>query len=284
MGVYKFNMLSKIFLCLLAWVSFSGSVIPPVQGKELARVDDIVIEVSDFEHMISLLPDYYLREKNSNKINKNRLLDKLINETLIAREAKKINIQEREDFKRRLESLTRELLVDVYIKKLMEEKNTEANQRAYREENKEKYSAPEQVRVAVITLQKPEKEAQEIYERVKKGEDFAELARTYSVSASAKNGGDMGFRSKRNLSEDIAEAAFSMKKGEIRGPIKGRGGFHIVKLVDRKDAELIPFESIRTKIYSDYGIKLRDDEIARLRKAAEIHVEEDVLKAVEVRR
>ncbi len=273
-----------VMLCAVCLI-FPGTAIPVAVSEELATVDDIVIQDSDFKHMVSLLPFYWRSNVGKKQVDKQKLLDKYINEVLIAREAKKLNVGQRQDYKKRLESLKRELLVDVYLKKLSEDKNTEANQRKYQHDNKEQYTVPEKVRIAVITLQRSEDEAKEILERIKKGEDFAELARAHSVSRSAKKGGDMGFRTRRDLKKGLADVAFSMKKGELKGPIKTKdmGGFHIIKLLDRKEKELIEFDKIRTKISNDYALKLRDDEIARLRKGARINVNGEILESIEIR-
>jgi len=274
----------RVIICFAACLLLGGPVVSIAHTEELARVDDMVFTVDDFKHMLSLLPQYYLQRPGSDTVDKKKLLDKLLNEELIAREAKKLDLEKRDDYRKRLESILRKLLVDVYIKKLYEDRNTEENQRAFYEANIDRYTSAAKVRLRVITLQKSEEDSKEIFEMAKGGKDFAELARTYSASPTAKNGGDMGWRSKRRLSGALANVVFSMKKGEIRGPIKvkGMGGFQIVKLLDRREAQAIPFKRIKTKIYNDYALKLRDGEIARLRKAAKIHVNNETLSRIRV--
>jgi peptidyl-prolyl cis-trans isomerase C len=272
----------RIPWCVMACFVFLASTVPIAHSEELAKVDDVVIKDSDFMHMVSLLPSYWRQPNKEKGIDKGKLLDKLINEILIAREARKLNLEERDDYKQRLESVKRELLVDVYLKKLYEGQNTEANQRKYQQENKDRFSTPEMARIALITVRTKE-EAQEVLNKIKNGEDFAELAKTHSIGAAADNGGDMGFLSKRGLSRLRAEVAFSMKKGEIKGPVEASGGYNIIKLLDRKDRELIPYENIRSKVANDYALKLRDDEIARLRKAAKIHVDKEALDKLAIR-
>jgi len=272
----------RVIICFAACLLLGGPIVSIAHTEELARVDDMVVTVDDFEHMISILPQYYLQRPGSDTVDKKKLLDKLLNEELIAREAKKLDLEKRDDYRKRLESVLRELLVSVYIKKLYEDKNTEENQRAFYEANIDWYTSPAKVRLRVITLQKSEEDSKEIFKMAKGGKDFAELARTYSASPTAKKGGDMGWRPKRRLSKALAKVVFSMKKGEIRGPIKDRGGYQIVKLLDRQEAQAIPFKQIKTKIYNDYALTLRDDEIARLRKAAEIHVNNETLSRIRV--
>jgi parvulin-like peptidyl-prolyl isomerase len=271
--------LMRIVWFVIAFFVFLGPAAPVAFSEEVARVDDIVIQDSDLKNQITYRPKWYFSNPRDRKIDPNRLLDKLIDEILTAREAKKLKIDETEEYNYRLEAVKTELLVNIYLKKLYKEKNTEANQREYYQANASKYSSPEQVKVAVISVAS-EEEAEDVLEKAKGGEDFAELAKKYSTDPRAQGGGDLGFRSKDRLDKPFSDVAFAMNKGEIRGPIGHRGAYHIIKLIDRKDEEPIPFENIRNRVSNDYGRKLRSDDFTRLRNAAEIHIDEKALKNV----
>ena len=69
--------------------------------------------------------------------------------------------------------------------------------------------------------------------RVKKGEDFAKLAKENSADSSASAGGDLGYVTKDVLDPKFAEAAFSMPLGEPQ-LVETSAGYHIVKVVERK--------------------------------------------------
>lgn len=97
-----------------------------------------------------------------------------------------------------------------------------------------------QVKVAHILI-KDEGRANEIAEKVKKGEDFAALAKQFSEDSKSKDaGGDLGWLAKGQLVVDnnsipeFDEAAFSAKKGDIVGPVKTAVGFEIIKIEDTK--------------------------------------------------
>jgi parvulin-like peptidyl-prolyl isomerase len=80
-------------------------------------------------------------------------------------------------------------------------------------------------------------EADAIYGRLKKGDDFARLAGDYSLDKqSAPSGGDIGFFSEDQIDRDFATAALKLKVGEFSGPIKTAYGYHIIKLTDRQAA------------------------------------------------
>jgi peptidyl-prolyl cis-trans isomerase D len=64
---------------------------------------------------------------------------------------------------------------------------------------------------------------------------FVQLAEKYSQDpGSAKQGGDLGFFGRGMMVKPFEDAAFSMKKDEIRGPVESEFGYHIIKLTDIK--------------------------------------------------
>ncbi|MHB9028733.1 MAG: peptidylprolyl isomerase [Candidatus Latescibacterota bacterium] len=75
--------------------------------------------------------------------------------------------------------------------------------------------------------------AVEILNRAREGDDFAALAKKYSQEPGAdRTGGDLGFFTADQMVKPFSEAVFSMKPGEIRGPVKTQFGYHIIKLLD----------------------------------------------------
>jgi parvulin-like peptidyl-prolyl isomerase len=82
---------------------------------------------------------------------------------------------------------------------------------------------------------------------VNKGEDFAKLAKEYSMDASASRGGDIGFNRKEDLSPEFGETAFSLPVGGTK-IIKSEYGYHIIKVTDKKEAGLSTLEEIRDQL------------------------------------
>jgi peptidyl-prolyl cis-trans isomerase D len=75
-------------------------------------------------------------------------------------------------------------------------------------------------------------------ERLKKGDAFADVARTASDDPSAARGGELGCVSKGRLGKPVEDRLFEMKPGEVSDPIETEDGFHVVKLEQvAKDAE-----------------------------------------------
>lgn len=76
--------------------------------------------------------------------------------------------------------------------------------------------------------------ANQLMEQLRNGADFAGLARQFSVDASAAAGGDVGWVSKDQLADPIAEAVATLKPGALAGPIRTPGGYVILRLADRR--------------------------------------------------
>jgi parvulin-like peptidyl-prolyl isomerase len=113
------------------------------------------------------------------------------------------------------------------------------------------------------TVMEREKLAKALLERAQKGEDFAKLAREYSEDAGTRNeGGDLGFIGRDILPKPLEELVFSMRVGEVRGPVRADRGFHVIKLVDRRTKDAKPFAEVQDEI----RIRLRQREMERQTK------------------
>ena len=76
---------------------------------------------------------------------------------------------------------------------------------------------------------------QELLERAKSGEDFAELAKTYSEDESNRErGGDLGFFPRGQMVKPFEDAAFGAQVGEIVGPVPTTFGLHLIKVLEKK--------------------------------------------------
>jgi len=122
-------------------------------------------------------------------------------------------------------------------------------------------------------LENAKQKIEEIKEEIDNGADFAETAREYSTCSSAKNGGDMDFFSKRSdVLEELAEAAFSMKVGEISELIKTKEGYHIIKVTDKEEGKDVSYKDVADMVDLVYmGIKLEELQ-KRLYEKAEIEI------------
>lgn len=118
----------------------------------------------------------------------------------------------------------------------------------YFEENKAALAQTEQVEASHI-LVADEETANAVQEKLAAGSDFAELAKEYSTdTASAENGGELGFFGKGEMAEEFETAAFALKAGETSSPVKTDYGYHIIKVTDKQEAEEANLNDNKEKI------------------------------------
>ena len=127
----------------------------------------------------------------------------------------------------------------------------------YYASNPAQFNHPEIVRTSHILISPagdtPEQDtiakdrAEALLARLKKGEDFAKLARENSVDASASQGGDLGFGSKESMDPEYAEAAFSLPIGGIK-LVKTQYGYHILKVTEKKKEGLATLEEVKAEL------------------------------------
>ncbi|MFO1408315.1 MAG: peptidylprolyl isomerase [Steroidobacteraceae bacterium] len=79
--------------------------------------------------------------------------------------------------------------------------------------------------------------AQSVYERAKKGEDFADLAIAYSDAGTALDGGSLGWRKPNQLPSVVAELVPNMKAGDVSEIIRTPSGLNIFKLVETRSSQ-----------------------------------------------
>jgi peptidyl-prolyl cis-trans isomerase D len=128
------------------------------------------------------------------------------------------------------------------------------------EKDKASYVQPErrQARHILIETGKDDaaalKKAQEVLAEANAGKDFAELAKKYSQdTGSSQKGGDLGWTERGNTDSAFAaieEAEFGMQVGEIRGPVKSKFGYHIVKLDAIEPGHTRTFDEVRSELES----------------------------------
>lgn len=120
--------------------------------------------------------------------------------------------------------------------------------------------------------------AEDILRRAQGGEDFSELALTYSEDfASAQNGGDLGYFKRGVMVRDFEDAAFSMNEGEISDIVETQYGFHIIKVTGSR-TEISEFENVKDMIISRLSEQAYTLYVMDLKENAQIEKNEDLLR------
>lgn len=158
--------------------------------------------------------------------------------------------------------------------------------------NPELFTEPAKLKLSVILLRvMPEDpqtvwkaardEAEGLLERLRKGADFAEMARIHSGDRTAETGGDMGYVHMGMLAPEIEKATEAMAPGGLSEPLMVLEGVALVRLEDRREPRLQDFASVAERAES--LLKRERAEAAlvalrnNLREAAEVSLREELL-------
>lgn len=94
------------------------------------------------------------------------------------------------------------------------------------------------------------KEGEEILGRIKRGEDFAALARKFSDGPGAQEGGDLGTFNMAELDPQLREICEGLPKGGVSDLIQRPNGLQILKVIDKEEAKTKPFKDVKDAIYN----------------------------------
>ncbi|MGB2622429.1 MAG: peptidylprolyl isomerase [Candidatus Acidiferrum sp.] len=128
----------------------------------------------------------------------------------------------------------------------------------YYDAHKNDYIRPEQVVLRSIEINTAGKDPAEVAElkkkadtalkRVKDGEDFGEIAKRYSDGATAKQGGYLGPYKRGELSKQLEDIVFKMKKNDLTDVIETKQGFLIMQVMEHYDEGLQPVDKVENEI------------------------------------
>jgi peptidyl-prolyl cis-trans isomerase SurA len=130
--------------------------------------------------------------------------------------------------------------------------------KAYYDSHKSEFNRPEEVVLAEIFLSTEnktgadidavQKRAQDLRKRVDDGEDFSELAKRYSESSTAAEGGMLGQYERGQLSKQFEDAVFGLPKNAMTDVIQTKTGFEFLKVVDHFQAGEQPLDAVQDEI------------------------------------
>jgi len=116
-----------------------------------------------------------------------------------------------------------------------------------------------------------EAKAKDVAAKVKKGEDFATLAKQLTEDPSGKeNGGDLGFFAEDQMVPEFATVAFKLKPGEVSDPVKTQFGWHVIKVEEKREKPVPTFEQVKPQIEQFLAQKAQADVVQKTRDAAKV--------------
>ncbi|MBT6177246.1 MAG: hypothetical protein HOI23_08350 [Deltaproteobacteria bacterium] len=141
---------------------------------------------------------------------------------------------------------------------------TEQQITVYLEEHPERLVDAPSVRALQIVVASREK-AKEIAREIRRGLSFEDAAMQYSLSPEGKSGGDLGFFAKGTMPL-VFERAFTMWPGQVSEILESDYGFHLLKLLEKRDEEELPLMKVRDAVEDEL---LRSAQREAMRKTVE---------------
>lgn len=192
-----------------------------------------------------------------------------------------------------IEQIKADARIDMLIDRLVEAEvattanATEADAREFYDKNPDQFEQGEAVRASHIlvmaneqadeaTKKRARAKVDGLLKRVRAGEDFAALAREHSDDGSKAQGGDLGFFERGRMVPSFDQAAFALEPGQISDVVTTPFGYHIIKVVEKKGAETVPYDVVKAKIVEYLNSQKKQERvqafIEEARKRATIEV------------
>jgi peptidyl-prolyl cis-trans isomerase C len=200
---------------------------------------------------------------------KENVLAFLIDMKIVAKAAEDKKIEDRPDFKARLAFTRNRLLMDNLLAAEGKAATTDEAMKKVYEEAAKQIEGEQEVHARHILVE-TEDEAKAIEAELKKGADFAELARQKSTDPGASEGGDLGYFPKEDMVPEFADAAFKLDKEQISEPVHTRFGWHVIKVEDKRERQVPAFDQVRDQLATHLVRKSQAELITKLRADAKV--------------
>ncbi|MDC0033542.1 peptidylprolyl isomerase [Alphaproteobacteria bacterium] len=255
-----------------ASMPLNGQSKAPAASKDLvaAIVDGRPIMESDVQSFHQNLPPQF-QQVPYEQI-RAQLIERMIDQVVVASAAKKAGLHKRADVRRRVATITQSILNEVYMSEKIKGDVTDAKVKDQYQKSIALDSKREEVRARHI-LVKTRAQAMAIIAEIKRGANFAAVAKAKSTGPSSRNGGDLGYFEFKQMVPPFSKTAFALRPGEITmEPVQTQFGWHVIKVEDRRIAGSTNFEQASQKIRQKLNEKAYKDTLTGLRAKAKITI------------
>ena len=268
--------LTALRACTLGLIAAALFAVP-TSGPALSQSDPVVAKVNGVEIHES---DLAMAEEDvgqspqtqqlTGDAKRDYLVSYLADVILAAKAAEGKKVGDQKEFKSRLAFIRNKLLMETLLQQEGKAALTpDAIKKVYDEAVKSMSNEPE-VRARHI-LVPTEDEAKAVLAELKKGTDFAELAKQKSKDpGAAAEGGDLGYFGKDQMVPEFADAAFKLEKGQVSEPVKTQFGWHVIKVEDKRTKPMPEFEKVKDQVETYVVRKAQADYIHKLQESAKI--------------
>jgi len=274
---------------------------PAETGKTVATVNNAKITEDQVNKLLEGMRDPRQLAKFSTPDGKKELVNKLVDMELIDAAARKDGMLNDPEVSQLIKNYTKQVLFVSYLQKKMKDQAQQADEakaREYYDSHPQEFQQGEQIKAQHILIKvaadaddkavaAAKQKATDLYKKIKGGADFAKLAKENSDDPGTKaKGGELGFFSRGQMVPEFDEVAFGLKDGEVSQPVKTKFGWHVIKVLERKETGATPFEQAKERLIRKLSFQSQQDAydkiLGELRKTAKITVNDEAVQSINI--
>jgi peptidyl-prolyl cis-trans isomerase C len=253
------SLLASTCLSTSVFAQDANPVLAKVNGQEIRQSDVAIAEEE-------LAPSLAQMDPATKKDN---VLSFLIDMKIVAKAAEDKKIADRDDFKARLAFARNRLLMDNLLAVEGKAATTDEAMKKVYDDAAKQITGEQEVRARHILVE-TEADAKAIEDELKKGADFAELAKKKSKDPGASDGGDLGFFTKDQMVPEFSAVAFALEPGKISDPVKSQFGWHVIKVEEKRNRQAPDFAQVKPQIETYVTRKAQAEYVTKLRAEAKV--------------
>ncbi len=247
------------------------------RGAVVAMIGKEKITMGDIDDAIQALPKY-ARDLYSKPGRKLQFVQQYVNTRILYRKAQNLGFDKKPQVRKRAEAALADLVVQAFLQEEVRSKVqvSDSELKLYYQVHQTNYGEPAQVRLAHIVVGS-QKLAAELIGQLKAGADFATLAKQHSKDSATKDsGGEIpGWIAQGQGTpampgaKGLDDAVLALKPGDVAAtPVKSQRGFHVVKLIQKKDARIKPLSEVRKQVEAAYRAQKEQERLGQVLKDA----------------
>jgi peptidyl-prolyl cis-trans isomerase C len=265
---------------------------PEDLSESLAKVDDVVITVGEFQDRINKQSPY-VRARYTSIEKKKEFLDNLVRFEVLAKEAERKGLSKDPEVVRTMKQVMIQKLLKDEFDKLTLKDISDDSCKGYFDGHRDEFNQAEEARVSEILVKDAATAKKVLADARIKGVDnqgYRSLVAQYSIDQATKErGGDLRYFTVKSaeVPKEIIDTAFKLQNvGDNSEPVKTQAGYAILKLTGRRKAVSRTFdevkEQIRNKLYREKRTESMEAYIKNLREKSKVSIDEARLAKVQI--
>jgi len=263
----KFTLTVASFLMATLFASSAYAL----DSKSVAAVNGKKITQKQYQAHLKQLQARNSQGKQA-PVSRQMVLDELINREVLLQQAKKLKLHKDKKIAALIEQQKNNILIQALLSKSPAAKPVKEKELKAFYDKEIAGSDPKEYKARQIQV-KDEAKAKELIKKLNDGANFEEVAKTESIGASAKDGGDLGWFASEAMPPAFGKAIKKQKQGtHSQKPVKTQFGYHIIKLEGSRERQMKKYDDIKNQIQQLIQSQRLKEYVVKLRNKAKIEV------------